>query len=144
MTQLHDLQKRIGAINEKSGFHGYADTPDEHKNLYTGNKLMLVASELAEAQDELRTGHAPTETYYIPAPLPDSLVWEVGPEKARTLIDADNEGKLKKPEGFPSEIADAVIRLLDVAEELGIDLEAIIEEKLLYNASRPFKHGKKF
>lgn len=114
---LYDLTTRIHEINEKSGFNEYAATPYEQKSLYIGNKLMLVASELAEAQDEIRTGHAVAETYYVTG---------------------------EKPEGFPSEIADAVIRLLSLARELDIDLPAIIEEKVAYNATRPFKHGKAF
>jgi NTP pyrophosphatase (non-canonical NTP hydrolase) len=54
------------------------------------------------------------------------------------------EGHTGKPEGFPVELADAVIRLFGLAYEAGIDLPAAIEEKLAYNATRPFKHGKQF
>ena len=144
MTDIQDLQNLIGETNGKSGFNEYADIPDEYKNLYIGNKLMLVVSELTEAHDEVRTGHAPTETYYPEAPLPDSLVHEAGLDLARELIDKENEGKPRKPEGFPSEAADAVIRIFGIAYELGVDLEAIIREKIEYNATRPYKHGKKF
>lgn len=35
------------------------------------------------------------------------------------------------------EIADGIIRLLDLAEHLGMDTERIIAEKLTYNAVRP-------
>lgn len=37
-----------------------------------------------------------------------------------------------------------MIRVLDFCYTEGIDLEAIIEEKLAYNATREYKHGKKF
>lgn len=48
-----------------------------------------------------------------------------------------------KPEGFGVELADAVIRILDLCGYLGIDLEAEIELKHNYNATRPYRHGGK-
>jgi len=55
-----------------------------------------------------------------------------------TIISEDG-----KPEGFPSELADIVIRVLDLAEYLGIDLGIEIESKHFYNLRRPHKHGGK-
>jgi NTP pyrophosphatase (non-canonical NTP hydrolase) len=45
---------------------------------------------------------------------------------------------------FEDEIADTVIRLLDLSEGLGIDIEKHIRLKLEYNKTRPHKHGKKY
>lgn len=42
------------------------------------------------------------------------------------------------------ELADALIRLLDLTAHLGIDIERHIELKMQYNALRPYKHGKKY
>ena len=42
------------------------------------------------------------------------------------------------------ELADVVIRVLDLAEALHIDLEWHIEQKHKYNTMRPYKHGKKY
>lgn len=50
----------------------------------------------------------------------------------------------KKPEGVAVELADAVIRIADLCGHLGIDLDAVIAEKMAYNAGRPYKHGKRF
>lgn len=47
-----------------------------------------------------------------------------------------------KPVGFASELADIIIRVGDLAEHLGIDLERAIIEKHLYNVSRPRLHRK--
>ena len=42
------------------------------------------------------------------------------------------------------ELADVVIRVLDMAEGLGLDLSGAIYAKLEHNADRPYKHGKRF
>jgi NTP pyrophosphatase (non-canonical NTP hydrolase) len=42
------------------------------------------------------------------------------------------------------ELADCVIRILDMSEYLGIDLQDCILKKMVYNKNRPYKHGKRF
>lgn len=49
-----------------------------------------------------------------------------------------------KPEGFGSELSDAVIRIAGLAGALGIDLNLEIKEKMDYNKTRPYQHGKKY
>lgn len=48
-----------------------------------------------------------------------------------------------KPEGFAVELADIVIRVLDLAESIGVDLEEVIALKHAYNQGRPYRHGKR-
>lgn len=81
-------------------------------------KLLLAIGELVEAQNELRNGRAPAELFESPNGL--------------------------KPEGFGIELADAVIRIMDLAEYWGIDLEYCMTLKHEYNRSRPHKHNKAF
>ena len=50
-----------------------------------------------------------------------------------------------KPEGVLTELADVVIRVLDCVASLypAYNFESVIEEKISYNKSRPFRHGDK-
>lgn len=82
-----------------------------------GEVIALCHSELSEALEEARKGKF--ETYY-------------------------NELKPDKPEGVYVELADCMIRIMDYCGHIGIDLESVIREKMIYNGSRPYKHGKKF
>lgn len=79
-----------------------------------GDKLMLMVSEASEALEAFREGHAPGESWYDGAKIC----------------------------GIPSELADIIIRVLDTAEGYGIDLAHVIENKMAYNETRPFMHGK--
>jgi len=49
--------------------------------------------------------------------------------------------RLPKPEGVGSELADVLIRLLDLCDVFGIDLEAEFHRKVAFNRTRPFQHG---
>lgn len=56
-------------------------------------------------------------------------------------VEADRQGD---KEHIGEEIADAVIRLFDLAEGFGYDLEAEIARKHAINLTRPRKHGKRY
>jgi NTP pyrophosphatase (non-canonical NTP hydrolase) len=43
---------------------------------------------------------------------------------------------------FQEELADIIIRTLDLSESLGFDIEHAVREKMQKNADRPFMHGK--
>lgn len=106
----------------------------ELRDAYRGNRLMLIAGEVTEAHEELRSGHAPDETYF-----PEQLepVHEGDGVEFRTV-------RSKKPEGVPAELADIAIRVLDTAEAWKVDLEQEIIGKMDFNETRPPKHGRKF
>lgn len=77
--------------------------------------VALCHCELSEAIEEYRKGYKENETYFY----------------------------CQKPEGIPIELADVVIRIMDMCGLYGIDLEEAIETKMEYNKKRPYRHGGK-
>jgi hypothetical protein len=124
-AKCHDQASRKGFWDDEPA-RGSSDL--QH---YQGNKLMLIVTEVTEAHEQLRNGHHVANTYYPTAP------------PTTDLLQQDRVG-IHKPEGVPSELADTIIRAFDFAGKYNIDLAGMIFEKLAYNATRPFKHGKAF
>ena len=122
---MNELGKRIAFANNSKGF---AFTKDE-----INTKLLLAVSEICEAQEELRDGNEITDIYHL------GMVGQYHAGASLSTFPKD-----QKPEGFAIEIADAIIRLLHICGNFNIDIDAIVELKLAYNATRPMKHGRKF
>lgn len=99
--------------------------------------LALIITEASEAIEELRNGRAIDETWYSCRVGGTTYAWTAGDEVPILAL-----GYPAKPEGVPSELADIVIRVLDLSAKAGIDLSSMIQEKLGYNATREYKHGK--
>jgi NTP pyrophosphatase (non-canonical NTP hydrolase) len=114
------LNKSAQTIYENNKSKGFWDN---ERNV--GELLMLVTSELGEAMEAHRKGN------FTP-----------GLFKGSSHTPAAFEANIK--DTFEDEIADAVIRLLDLAAGLKIDLEWHIRSKVEYNLSRPKLHGKKY
>jgi hypothetical protein len=105
-------------------------------------KLCLVHSEVSEALEDFREGKMETMVYG------HGNVWHcfgghpVEQIPVRILTCPKCGGKMK-PTGFPSELADILIRVLEFGAALGIDMDREVEMKMAYNATRPVKHGGK-
>lgn len=98
--------------------------------------LMLVVSELAEAMEAERGGEVVSPGRQAMARVYASdYIWN---ENAVKGFYENMRGTIEE------EIADACIRIFDLCGYYGIDLEAWIEAKMAYNATRPAKHGKKY
>lgn len=112
-SAICDLQREVHRIAVEHGWW------EEDRNF--GEMLALVHSEISEALE----------------------AWREGQEDVWYSTGANLVGHLPKPEGVVVELADAVIRILDIAEERGVDLGTIIVEKMRYNETREYRHGGK-
>ena len=52
--------------------------------------------------------------------------------------------KIEDHTKFAEELADIIIRTLDLASYCGIDIGSAVFDKHAYNKGRPWKHGKRF
>ncbi len=104
----------------KMGDPGYLD--------FINSKLMLIVSEAAEACEELRKvkNHDALKNRYYEGQEADEAVVVKLPAK---------------PEGFGVELADALIRILDLSAFCGIPLGEMVIEKHEFNKTRPYRHG---
>ena len=128
--EIKEIMTEIYQNNEQKGFWENKDS----KNI--GELLMLCVSELAEALEAHRTNHKADILKFNQEIQDDTIV--NSPEKYKVQF----EKHIKN--SFEDEIADTVIRLFDLSEGLGIDLEKHIRLKIEYNKLRPFKHGKAY
>lgn len=104
-------------IHQEQVDKGFYDDGDLPEFVNVDQKLMLIVGEVAEAHEELRSSTDIHHHYHR----------------------ADG-----KPEGFAFELADVLIRTLDLAAAVGIDIGFAVEVKRGYNRQRPHKHGRKF
>lgn len=124
---LNVLRDEVYENAKAHGFHDVGRT--------VGDGLMLICTEASEAFEAYREGGKLAEFLYDPG------TWGSAVELSREPSGKD--GKLYKPVGVVSEIADVIIRCLDFAGEHDIDIERAVREKMAYNKTRPFKHGNK-
>lgn len=112
MTTISEMQRESWEVSELKGWHVPQQRDDGLvRDASTGERLALIHSEISEALEEVRD---------------------------KTPIVYEKDGK---PEGVGIELADAVIRIGDLCEILGIDLEECIAIKTAFNRGREYRHG---
>lgn len=132
-TNLNELSKSIHANNEIRGFW---DGGIEAKNI--GEVLCLIHSEVSEALEADRKNHHASKSFNLnqihSIPLESQYEKQYYKQEFEALV----------KNSFEDELADIIIRVLDVCGAMKIDIDYHIEAKLKYNSLREFKHGKKY
>jgi len=116
-------------INENAKAKGFWDN-----GIDIPEKLMLIVSEISEAMEADRINKRADWTYDGPPIIqPEQL----DDEKFKELFESWVKNTLE------DELADAAIRIFDLAYQMGINLEWHIAQKVRYNSMRPHMHGGK-
>lgn len=137
MVGLSVLQESVAANNFEKGWR----VRDEDMPLGTAPKrpvselIALLHSEVTEAFEAYRNNE-PELWYEVPGSS-DTVNFE---QKA---ADGSDDIVLGKPQGITSELADVIIRVLDMADELNLSLALAVIQKHRYNQTRPYRHGGK-
>jgi NTP pyrophosphatase (non-canonical NTP hydrolase) len=120
---INQLAKKIHENAKSKGFF------DSEKNI--GEMLCLIHSEVSEALEADRNSN------YTTCNMNVINGWH---------FDEDFKPEFTKnvKNTFEDELADVVIRVLDLCAFKGIDIEAHIKAKMRYNSLREHKHGKKY
>jgi NTP pyrophosphatase (non-canonical NTP hydrolase) len=124
---LTEFSKEIHAGNAARGFY---DVPRTFPHL-----AMLVVSELSEAVEADRNGKRCSAGRLTNALKAQKI-------NGTALAKLSFETHVK--DTMEDEIADTIIRLLDLCGYLGIDIDGHVRAKLAYNATREAKHGKAY
>lgn len=127
--EIKKIAQEIHQNNVEKGFWEDKQT----KNV--GEVLMLCVSELSEALEAHRKNKFANLVQFNQ----DRQSTPFHENSATIQAFKDNV-----KDTFEDEIADTVIRLFDLCEGFGIDLETHIRLKLEYNKTRPYKHSKAY
>ena len=125
MKNINELAQEVHENAKNKGFH------ENEKNI--GEMLCLIHSEVSEALEADRIDN------YV-----EGVNIEVFKDAEKDNVDWKGLFEIQIKNTFEDELADVVIRVMDLAALKGIDLQSHIEAKMRYNATRPIKHGKKY
>jgi NTP pyrophosphatase (non-canonical NTP hydrolase) len=117
LNHLRDL------VHENAVKHGFWEG-----DFNFGEKIALIHSEVSEALEAHRHGKT------VATSTVDRLFGSGSPD--------DFENTFK--DTVEDELADSIIRILDLCGYLGINIDIHVDAKMRYNAGREYKHGKAY
>ena len=135
---LNKSAELIHKGNIERGFYEGAWDKDGFPIKNTGELLMLVVSELGEALEADRKNRGANIDAF------DDIINKMSYQDISQKDAFIHAFKGTIKDTFQDEIADSVIRLLDLCGYLEIDIDRHINLKLAYNSTRPYKHGKSY
>lgn len=100
--------------------------------------LCLIHAELSEALEEYR---AKRPMMYFTVEMDDGKGGTYPAIREDIISEEDFTGE--KPEGIAVELADVILRTLDLMAALGVDVDAVVMAKHRYNLGREYRHGGK-
>jgi NTP pyrophosphatase (non-canonical NTP hydrolase) len=150
MPDIPQWQKTISQWAHEKGWRG----PTAQTQRTTGDDIALIVSEASEALEAFRDSGDPLDLWYTYTVEVDGVKFkDMKNLHLMVLLDCDSEEELDyakselklvgKPEGVGPELADLMIRVLDYAEHVGLDMAHEIEQKMAHNQTRELYHGGK-
>lgn len=131
------LRQMAGAVEQVNRDNGWYDSD---RTVLEGQ--MLIVTEAAEAADAWRKYGFEDVLKCAIVPGEDTAEVYTGTVKAPGTVTLNHEHNAAcKPEGYGSEMADILIRLLDQCSRDGVDLAGEFTRKLDYNRTRGYRHG---
>lgn len=133
MPTLNELRDSIHKNAVEHGFYDEERKPHSEavRHAFTAQKIALIHSELSEALEADRKGKYAVVRNF------DFAVEDLGESLSEAF-----EHHVK--DTFEDEIADTIIRLLDLCGAMNINIDKYVEMKMKYNEFRPRKHGKEY
>lgn len=123
-----NIQEISKQINDNAHAKGFWDN-----GVDVPEKLLLIISEVTEAMEADRIDK------YMNVHLDGAPAFQT--DSPYHVFEGSFKQSVK--DTFEDELADAAIRIFDLAYEMGIDLCWHIEQKVRYNTGRPKMHGGK-
>lgn len=133
MPTLNELRDSIHRNAVEHGFYDEELKPHSEAvhQAFVAQRIALIHSELSETLEAIRKGKYASSS---------AMEMSIGVG----ALDFDRVFEQDIKDSVEDEIADALIRILDLCGAEGIDIDQFVRWKMRYNGNRKYKHGKKF
>lgn len=130
---INELAKEV---HENAVAHGWWEKPPT-----LPEALCLIHAELSEALEEYREGNP--LIYGTCALAAEDCKFSGVCDRVGRPGEGEGIDGPCKPEGIAVELADVILRTLDLMAALGVDVDAVVMAKHKYNIGREYRHGGK-